>query len=139
MSERICVLAWEEPGVTGVSRGEKLHIYEDARLMADELNREWPNICHWGAGHRGRADSPRRPGRPLDGQRSALSGTRPRRVAGSNGADGTAKPTPASVGCSPPTKPEVAHPERSALSSNRHCEERSDEAIQVSSAAYHRR
>jgi hypothetical protein len=47
MSERICVLAWEEPGVTGVSRGEKLHIYEDARLMADELNREWPNICHW--------------------------------------------------------------------------------------------
>jgi hypothetical protein len=49
MSERICVLAWEEPGVTGVSRGEKLHIYEDARLMADELNREWPNICHWAA------------------------------------------------------------------------------------------
>jgi hypothetical protein len=39
MSERICVLAWEEPAVTGVSRGEKLHIYEDARLMADELNR----------------------------------------------------------------------------------------------------
>ena len=49
MSDRICVLAWGEPGVTAVSRGEKLHIYEDGRLMADELNREWPNIYHWAA------------------------------------------------------------------------------------------
>jgi hypothetical protein len=26
MSERICVLAWQKPGVTGVSRGTKLHV-----------------------------------------------------------------------------------------------------------------
>ncbi|MBV8104270.1 MAG: hypothetical protein JO223_06540 [Hyphomicrobiales bacterium] len=49
MSERICVLAWQEPGVTGVSRGVKLHVCEDARLMADELNREYPDIHHWAA------------------------------------------------------------------------------------------
>jgi hypothetical protein len=42
------VLAWEE-GVTGVSRGTKLHACEDARLMADELNREYPDIYHWAA------------------------------------------------------------------------------------------
>jgi hypothetical protein len=49
MNERICVLAWREPGRTGVRRGEKLHICEDARLMADELNREYPEIHHWAA------------------------------------------------------------------------------------------
>jgi len=49
MSERICVLAWQELGVTGVSRGAKLHVCEDARLMADELNREYPDIYHWAA------------------------------------------------------------------------------------------
>ena len=49
MSERICVLAWQEPGVAGVSRGTKLHVYEDARLMADELDREYPDIYHWAA------------------------------------------------------------------------------------------
>ena len=49
MSERICVLAWQELGVTGVSRGTKLHVCEDARLMADELNREYPDIHHWAA------------------------------------------------------------------------------------------
>jgi hypothetical protein len=49
MSERICVLAWEEPGVTVVKRGEKLHVCGDAQLMADELNGEWPSIHHWAA------------------------------------------------------------------------------------------
>jgi hypothetical protein len=49
MSERICVLAWQELGVTGVSRGTTLHVCEDARLMADELNREYPDIYHWAA------------------------------------------------------------------------------------------
>jgi hypothetical protein len=49
MSDRICVLAWEEPGLTVVKRGEKLHVCADAQLMADELNREWPSIHHWAA------------------------------------------------------------------------------------------
>ena len=49
MSERICVLAWQGLGVAGVSRGKKLHVCEDARLMADELNREYPDIRHWAA------------------------------------------------------------------------------------------
>ncbi|MBV8105431.1 MAG: hypothetical protein JO223_12570 [Hyphomicrobiales bacterium] len=49
MNERICVLAWGEPGVTRVKRGEKLHLCGDAQLMADELNREWPSIRHWAA------------------------------------------------------------------------------------------
>ncbi len=31
------------------SGGEKLHLCEDARLMAIELNREWPSIVHWAA------------------------------------------------------------------------------------------
>ena len=43
VSDRICVLAWQG------HRGEKLHACEDARLMATELNREWPNIDHWAA------------------------------------------------------------------------------------------
>ena len=49
MSDRICVLAWSQPGVMAVSRGEKLHACEDARLMASELNREWPCVDHWAA------------------------------------------------------------------------------------------
>jgi hypothetical protein len=49
MSERICVLAWKEPGISGVSRGEKLHVCGEAQFMADELNREWPSIHHWAA------------------------------------------------------------------------------------------
>ena len=47
MSTKICVLAWRAPGGQVVSRGENLHVYEDARLMADELNSEWPDIIHW--------------------------------------------------------------------------------------------
>jgi hypothetical protein len=46
MSDRICVLAWSQPGATEVSRGEKLHACDDARLMASELNREWPGVDH---------------------------------------------------------------------------------------------
>ena len=49
MSERICVLAWQEPGATKVSRGVKLHLREDAELMADELNREYPELNHFAA------------------------------------------------------------------------------------------
>jgi hypothetical protein len=49
MRERICVLAWKEPGISGVSRGEKLHVCGEAQFMADELNREWPIIHHWAA------------------------------------------------------------------------------------------
>ena len=41
--DRICVLAWQG------HRGEKLHLREDAGLMASELNREWPSIEHWAA------------------------------------------------------------------------------------------
>jgi hypothetical protein len=44
MRERICVLAWKEPGISGVSRGEKLHVCGEAQFMADELNREWPSM-----------------------------------------------------------------------------------------------
>jgi hypothetical protein len=43
VSDRICVLAWRG------HRGEKLHLSEDAELMASELNREWPSIEHWAA------------------------------------------------------------------------------------------
>ena len=42
-SDRICVLAWQG------HRGEKLHLFEDAELMASELDREWPSIQHWAA------------------------------------------------------------------------------------------
>ncbi len=41
--DRICVIAWQG------HRGEKLHLCEDVRLMASELNREWPSIEHWAA------------------------------------------------------------------------------------------
>jgi hypothetical protein len=40
---RICVIASQG------HRGDKLHLYEDARLLASELNREWPSIEHWAA------------------------------------------------------------------------------------------
>jgi hypothetical protein len=41
--ERICVIASKG------HRGDKLYLHEDARLMASELNREWPSIEHWAA------------------------------------------------------------------------------------------
>jgi hypothetical protein len=43
VSYRICVVAWQG------HRGDKLHLSEDAELMASELNREWPSIEHWAA------------------------------------------------------------------------------------------
>ncbi len=43
VNERICVLAWQEPGGTFVSRGKKLHLREDALLMAHELDRDIQN------------------------------------------------------------------------------------------------
>jgi hypothetical protein len=43
VSDRICVVAWQG------HRGEKLHLSEDAELVASELNREWPSIEHWAA------------------------------------------------------------------------------------------
>ena len=49
VNERICVLAWQEPGATLVSRGKKLHLHEDALLMAEELDREYPELHHWAA------------------------------------------------------------------------------------------
>lgn len=49
MNERICVLAWQDLGVSEVSRGEKLHLREDVELMAEELNREYPELYHWAA------------------------------------------------------------------------------------------
>ena len=36
VSDRIFVVAWRG------HRGEKLHLSEDAELIASELNREWP-------------------------------------------------------------------------------------------------
>jgi len=49
VDERICVLSWQEPGATLVSRGRKLHLREDALLMAEELDREYPELHHWAA------------------------------------------------------------------------------------------
>ena len=49
VNERICVLAWQEPGASLVSRGRKLHLREDAVLMAEELDREYPELRHWAA------------------------------------------------------------------------------------------
>jgi hypothetical protein len=43
VSDRIFVVAWRG------HRGEKLHLSEDAELIASELNREWPQIQHWAA------------------------------------------------------------------------------------------
>ena len=40
---RICVIASQG------HRGDKLHLCEDARLLASELNREWPSVEHWAA------------------------------------------------------------------------------------------
>jgi hypothetical protein len=49
-NERICVLAWQEPGATPrVSRGNKLHLREDTLLMAAELDRDYPEFDHWAA------------------------------------------------------------------------------------------
>jgi hypothetical protein len=49
MNERICVLAWQEPGAILVSRGKKLHLCEDALLMAAELDRDYSELQHWAA------------------------------------------------------------------------------------------
>jgi hypothetical protein len=47
-SGRICVLAKQGPGGV-VSRADKLYLCEDARLVATELNSEWPSVKHWAA------------------------------------------------------------------------------------------
>ncbi len=48
LSGRICVLASE--GREGaVARADKLYSCEDARLVASDLNREWPSVKHWAA------------------------------------------------------------------------------------------
>ena len=47
-SGRICVVASEGKGGT-VSRADRLYTCEDARLIASELDREWPSIKHWAA------------------------------------------------------------------------------------------
>ncbi len=39
----------QEPGETFVSRGNKLHLREDVLLMAQELDREYPELRHWAA------------------------------------------------------------------------------------------
>ncbi|MBV8239895.1 MAG: hypothetical protein JOY75_03780 [Hyphomicrobiales bacterium] len=49
MNERICVVAWQEPGAALVGRARKLHLREDAVLMAEELNRDYPELHHWAA------------------------------------------------------------------------------------------
>lgn len=47
-SGRICVLASQ--GREGaVARADKLYSCEDAKLVASELNREWPSVKHWAA------------------------------------------------------------------------------------------
>ena len=48
LSDRICVLASRGPG--GAARHlDKLYLCEDARLVASELNREWPGNEYWAA------------------------------------------------------------------------------------------
>jgi len=49
VNERICVLAWQEAGAALVGRTRKLHLREDAVLMAEELNRDYPELYHWAA------------------------------------------------------------------------------------------
>ena len=45
---RICVVATQgERGTVGPS--DRLYSCEDARLIATELDREWPSIKHWAA------------------------------------------------------------------------------------------
>jgi hypothetical protein len=45
-SDRICVLASRAPG--GASRRlDRLYSCEDAALVANELNREWPSNRYW--------------------------------------------------------------------------------------------
>jgi hypothetical protein len=47
-SDRICVLASQGPR-GAVHRIDKLYSCEDARLVASELNREWPSNKYWAA------------------------------------------------------------------------------------------
>ena len=44
----ICVVASQGPG-GAVGRADKLYSCEDATLVANELNREWPSVEHWAA------------------------------------------------------------------------------------------
>jgi hypothetical protein len=44
-SDRLCVLASQGPG-GAESRGDKLYSCEDARLLASELNSEWPGSSY---------------------------------------------------------------------------------------------
>jgi len=46
LSDRICVLASRGPG-GAARRLDKLYLCEDARLVASELNREWPGNEYW--------------------------------------------------------------------------------------------
>jgi hypothetical protein len=46
--DRICVLASQGPR-GAVHRADKLYSCEDARLVASELNREWPSVEYWAA------------------------------------------------------------------------------------------
>jgi hypothetical protein len=46
--DRICVVASQAEGGT-VGRADRLYSCEDARLIASELDREWPSIKHWAA------------------------------------------------------------------------------------------
>ena len=48
LSDRICVLAARGPG-GAARRLDKLYLCEDARLVASELNREWPGNEYWAA------------------------------------------------------------------------------------------
>jgi hypothetical protein len=45
-SDRICVIASRGPR-GAVHRADKLYSCEDARLIASELNREWPGSKYW--------------------------------------------------------------------------------------------
>jgi hypothetical protein len=47
-SDRLCVLASQGPG-GAESRGDKLYSCENARLLARELNSEWPGSNYWAA------------------------------------------------------------------------------------------
>ena len=48
LSDRICALAARGPG-GAARRLDKLYLCEDARLVASELNREWPGNEYWAA------------------------------------------------------------------------------------------
>ena len=65
VSDRIFVVAWQG------HRGEKLHLSEDAELIASELNREWPQHSTLGSSSdRRRNKSPCNPGGTPYGPRS---------------------------------------------------------------------